>query len=806
MNKKYFLVFSLVFFLLFHINFLYSQPKGIESRSANVLINKYTGPFLFGSNMGYLNGNWSDQDVSDILTGNKSKNIEGVGVISLRPALYESFVEQYGYEIRIDAFKHYHEQGAKNNTVFIGDRPSDVHREKKQYISGVKSESYETLYEPIWDKGENGTPVNDKNDFALYVYKLVKTYGSYVKFWEIKNEPDYTPETTTASNEPGVKPNWWDEDPAPGSLKNLHAPVYSYIRMLRVAYEVIKYVDPEAFICTGGIGYLSFLDALLRNTDNPDGGKVTDEYPLKGGAWFDCLSYHNYPMYYLREWVGYDSPGNINGFKYYRNSDAAAKTVTDHKNSFNELLEKYGYTYPRKEFIITETNIPNKQVKDYIGSEEAQRNYLLKLAVTAQKNDICGVYVYGPWDNKESTENGGEYDYKGFYKPLPTTPGGGKLRIHESGVAWRTSSRLLGDRKYDPAETATLNLSSTVDGGAFYSPVTKDYIYVLWAKTTGDRDETASAAYRFPDSKKVTKMLSTAWDETETVVTGDALTLTGTPVFIRLNTGLSETIPVTGVSLDHSFIRIPLRKTIQLTATVSPENAKNKNVKWSVKNTSIASVDQLGKVTALNPGTTVITVTTEDGNKTASCEVLIRPDSVALSYIQLSPSYKNMEVGDAVQLQVTFVPENTTHREITWSSSNNAVATVSENGIVTARSPGNAIITANPFEGEGKKAKTSTISVKGQNTNLEETLSLSPVIAPNPSKGDVNIQFELKKRESVQIDLYSTGGRLLHKLLPARILEPGFHIFTFNPGLPAGTYIISLRSTGINEQHKWVVF
>lgn len=67
------------------------------------------------------------------------------------------------------------------------------------------------------------------------------------------------------------------------------------IGLLRISYEVIKTVDENAYVCIGGIGNPAFLDAVLRNTDNPIDGTENNDYPLLGGAYFDVLSFHSYP-------------------------------------------------------------------------------------------------------------------------------------------------------------------------------------------------------------------------------------------------------------------------------------------------------------------------------------------------------------------------------------------------------------------------------------------------------------------------------------------------------------------------------
>ena len=501
-----------------------------DAKNANTVAHEYNGYFLFGSNMGWLNNNWLDEDVANILVGNASKNIEGAGVTSLRPALYYFFIQAWGYDVKVNTFKHYYDIGAKDNVIFIGDSPTDEHRERKQYVSGANSQSFENLYEPIWDNGENDTPVNDNNYYALYVYEVAKRYKGQVRFWEIKNEPDLTYDWYCAGSASGTPCSWWDNDPPPGDLINWYAPVQSYIRLLRVSYEVIKFVDPEAFICVGGVGYASFLDAILRNTDNPDGGKVTNAYPLKGGAWFDCLSFHCYPMYYLRAW-----DNSIGNFRHFRHSDAAANALKEQLDEHIGVLTKHGYggDYPAKEVIVTETNVPGKQIGENIGSPEAQRNYLVKAAVIGQKNRISGIYVYGPWDNVEQNQYGGDYDFMGLYKPLPNTPAG-TLRINDSGRAWRTASRLLQERRYSQAETTKLSLPAGVDGGAFNSTKTNDHVYVLWAKTVTDLSEAASATFTFPAAINASRLNVTSWDGSSSLITGRSITLSGSPVFIRI--------------------------------------------------------------------------------------------------------------------------------------------------------------------------------------------------------------------------------------------------------------------------------
>lgn len=83
------------------------------------------------------------------------------------------------------------------------------------------------------------------------------------------------------------------------------------------------------------------------------------------------------------------------------------------------------------------------------------------------------------------------------------------------------------------------------------------------------------------------------------------------------------TVSVTGVTLDKTTAELTVGETATLTATVVPEDATNQKVTWSSDNTAVATVDETGTVTAVGEGTATITVTTEDGGKTAICEVTV---------------------------------------------------------------------------------------------------------------------------------------------------------------------------------------
>jgi hypothetical protein len=154
--------------------------------------------------------------------------------------------------------------------------------------------------------------------------------------------------------------------------------------MLRITYEVVKSIDTSALVAVGNIRRVNFLDAILRNTDNPNAGKITASYPYKCGAYFDMLTFNSPLQYTLKEW---DDTKKI--FNYHRHSDAAVKKIQDMKTSFEKKIASYGYNdtlYPRKHFVLAKANVPRKQYtdRDFIGSVEAQRNFLMKMFVKGQ--------------------------------------------------------------------------------------------------------------------------------------------------------------------------------------------------------------------------------------------------------------------------------------------------------------------------------------------------------------------------------------------------------------------------------------
>ena len=191
--------------------------------------------------------------------------------------------------------------------------------------------------------------------------------------------------------------------------------------------------------------------------------------------------------------------------------------------------------------------------------------------------------------------------------------------------------------------------------------------------------------------------------------------------------GQTTTVPVQSVGLNTNKVELSVGEENKLVATVTPEAATNKEVTWSSNNPEVATVDQNGKVVAQKPGNATITVTTKDGNKTATCEVTVKETPVAVTGVGLNTNKVELSVGEENKLVATVTPEAATNKEVTWSSNNPEVATVDQNGKVVAQKPGNATITVTTKD--GNKTATCEVTVKetpvavtgvGLNTNKVE--------------------------------------------------------------------------------------
>ena len=202
-------------------------------------------------------------------------------------------------------------------------------------------------------------------------------------------------------------------------------------------------------------------------------------------------------------------------------------------------------------------------------------------------------------------------------------------------------------------------------------------------------------------------------------------------------------IPVESVSVAPTELSLTEGESSSLSFDILPANASVKEVSWKSSTTSIATVSETGEVNALAPGTAQITVTSEDGGKTASCEVTVKAKVIPVSSVSLNKTSLTMTVGDTETLVASVLPENATDPSVAWSSSNTSIATVSSTGEISAKAAGTATITVKTNDG-GKTATctinvtAATVSVTGVSLNktsmsmtVGDTQTLTATITPS---------------------------------------------------------------------------
>ena len=249
--------------------------------------------------------------------------------------------------------------------------------------------------------------------------------------------------------------------------------------------------------------------------------------------------------------------------------------------------------------------------------------------------------------------------------------------------------------------------------------------------------------------KSSDEKIVTVYGGTITAVKAGKATVTATAGEISATCEVQVTakVAVTEVVLDRNKITIDVGSTETITATVLPDNATDKTVRWTSSDDDIATVKD-GTVTGISEGKATITATA--GSKSATCTVTVK--YVPLQSIELDKTELSLEPEEFETLKVIFYPENATDKDVTWMSSNSAVASVSEYGRVTGIDPGTATITAKVGD------LTATCEVKVINTNY--------LTITNTSKTYGEITFKAHGVNAPTLYLkYSTdGGRTWSEL------------------------------------------
>ena len=225
-----------------------------------------------------------------------------------------------------------------------------------------------------------------------------------------------------------------------------------------------------------------------------------------------------------------------------------------------------------------------------------------------------------------------------------------------------------------------------------------------------------------PDDATIKTVTWTSSDEDVATVDGNGVITAkaagSTVITATTENGLTATcnvlVPVEAesVTLNTTEATISVGRTVQLTATILPEDTAVKTVTWESSAPGTASVNSDGLVTGVAAGTATITVKTSNG-KTATCEITV---VIGVESVSLDKTEATLEVGETVTLTATVLPENAGNKSVTWHSSAENVATVDENGVVTAKAAGTATISV--LTADGNKEATCTVTVTAPVTEV----------------------------------------------------------------------------------------
>lgn len=207
-------------------------------------------------------------------------------------------------------------------------------------------------------------------------------------------------------------------------------------------------------------------------------------------------------------------------------------------------------------------------------------------------------------------------------------------------------------------------------------------------------------------------------------------------------------VSVTSVTLNATSLSMTEGESVALKAEVSPYNADNQNLTWTSSNTDMVTVSD-GVVTAVAEGYATVTVKTEDGGKTASCAVSVKPKVITVKYVNLDINAVTLYPSEERRLMVTLYPDDAVDKTVVWSSSDESVAIV-EDGLITAVSSGTAVVTA---ISNGKEASCK-VTVVGQPLTFTASGESSVRLTKSGSPYKIDLQF---KKDGGTWEAYTIG-------------------------------------------------
>ena len=262
----------------------------------------------------------------------------------------------------------------------------------------------------------------------------------------------------------------------------------------------------------------------------------------------------------------------------------------------------------------------------------------------------------------------------------------------------------------------------------------------------------------------------------------------------------STIISVASVSITNKLSSLYVGDTYTFKATVLPSNATDKSISYSSSNSKVATISNSGLVNALSEGSVTFTVKTKDGNKTDTCSIAVskKDTTVRVTSVTLDKTSASLYLGETLSLTANVSPSNATNKNVSWSSSNTTVATVS-NGVVTAISEGTSTITVKTSDGNktasclltiNSKPEGDVIKITSNNTSFKEDSNVS-----NPS-----FKYEGISSVTTSASYVYTSKDNAYRLTSSK--NTGSITFTFNESITLNG--LTLIAAGYNTKTSTV--
>lgn len=364
--------------------------------------------------------------------------------------------------------------------------------------------------------------------------------------------------------------------------------------------------------------------------------------------------------------------------------------------------------------------------------------------------------------------------YKSDNSKVASVDASGKITANKKGTAYITPVVALSTKISRELTPITITVTETETEIVLPTTISFSQGETLEVLKGRESKLTAIVGPATATNKRVTWTSSN--EEVATVISGKitgvstgTTTITATSVANKeLKTECVVTVIErfpTEVSLDKTeILDLRINATATLTATLAPADVTENELTWESSDESIVTVEPTSatraRVKAIKTGEATITVKTQSDGVTATCKVLVNP----VTEISIAPKTVDLVVNGTQKLTVTYTPADGSGQTVTWSTSNDKVATVDQDGTVKAVGAGSAVITAETANGvkaectvNVKNAQTvtkvSSITISAENKNIAagKKTTVKAVVLPenatnkavtfassNPKFADVN--------------------------------------------------------------------